>query len=203
MEIAQRSPRRGCWQRIALVPLVAGLAACEAPAASEQSQDLVEHTVDELVPFKTDGCSMFPDGTLSDPTRWQLCCLEHDFAYYIGGTRQQRADADAALGACVEEVASATLGNLMWFGVRIGGTPALPTPWRWGFGWRYDPFDGYRDLPFEQLDAAAAGIDAYLASPVEPATFEERAAELADSVGSVPGLGDAVDAVVQEAAALE
>src|SRR5262249_471355 len=43
----------------------------------------VQHTVAELAPFTTDGCTTFPDGTLTDATLWQHCCIEHDFAYYV------------------------------------------------------------------------------------------------------------------------
>src|SRR5687767_10446939 len=41
--------------------------------------------VREVAAFPTDGCSAFPDGTLSDATLWQHCCVEHDLAYYAGG----------------------------------------------------------------------------------------------------------------------
>jgi hypothetical protein len=32
----------------------------------------------------------------------------------------------------------------MYRGVRAGGTPYLPTPYRWGYGWRY--LRGYKAL---------------------------------------------------------
>ncbi len=31
------------------------------------------------------------------------------------------------------------MGNIMYIGVRIGGSPWLPTPWRWGYGWNVWP----------------------------------------------------------------
>ncbi len=174
----------------------------DGPLCSAFSFLCVEHSVDELAPFTTDGCSMFPDGTVSDATLWQQCCVTHDFAYYRGGTREDRADADDGLAACISEVtASTTFGNLMWAGVRVGGTPALPTPWRWGYGWTYDPTDGYRDLPADQVDAANVEIELYRADPWPPNAFEQRARDYVDAISWVPGLDDAIADV--EAAAGE
>ena len=155
----------------------------------------VHHTADELAPFSTDGCSMFPDGTFSDQTRWQACCIEHDFAYYAGGPASAREAADRNLESCIAGAANQGLAALMYAGVRIGGTPALPTPWRWGYGWTYDPLDGYRDLPDEQASAAAANIAAYRAAPVPPDALEQRLLALAGVIASVPGLQDAIDKV--------
>ncbi len=44
----------------------------------------------DLAPFTTDGCSRFPDGTLSEPDLWLECCTVHDVAYWHGGTDEQR-----------------------------------------------------------------------------------------------------------------
>lgn len=163
----------------------------------------VDHSVEELAPFETDGCSMFPDGTRADRTLWQHCCIEHDFAYYVGGPREARREADRALRACVSTSASETLGELMYWGVRLGGTPALPTPFRWGYGWKYDPTDGYRDLPEEQLAAARAEVMAYRDDPVAPAALEQRLDALWGSIAAVPGLHAAVMEVEAEADGFE
>lgn len=80
-------------------------------------------------PFKSDGCSMWPDGT------WRECCVEHDRAYWMGGTVAERKQADVLLKKCVSAKGSSAMGFLMYAGVRAGGVPWLPTPWRWGFGW--------------------------------------------------------------------
>ena len=52
----------------------------------------------ELRPFTSDGCSVFPDGTISQSRKWLKCCVEHDKAYWLGGTYAERlaADDDAA-----------------------------------------------------------------------------------------------------------
>ena len=34
-----------------------------------------------MQPFTNDGCSAFPDGTLSQRTLWLQCCTAHDRAY--------------------------------------------------------------------------------------------------------------------------
>ncbi len=81
--------------------------------------------------FKSDGCSLFPDGD------WVECCVVHDFAYWIGGTRGERKNADATLRQCVVDKGHPKTAGLMYYGVRLGGVWWLPTPFRWGFGWPY------------------------------------------------------------------
>lgn len=80
-------------------------------------------------PFKTDGCSFWPDSV------WTNCCIEHDIAYWCGGTYNQRSVADKRLQSCVAETGHPKTGLFMRLGVRMTGTWLLPTPWRWGFGW--------------------------------------------------------------------
>lgn len=106
------------------------------------------HSVDELKPFTSDGCSSFPDGTLSQQQLWHSCCLAHDKAYWIGGTYQQRRSADHALKACVEQVGEPQIASLMLAGVRVGGSPYWPTSYRWGYGW--DFLRGYQVLTAEE-----------------------------------------------------
>jgi hypothetical protein len=80
-------------------------------------------------PFTTDGCSLWPDGS------WQGCCVDHDTVYWCGGSARERQEADAALRACVVDRGAPRTGGLMYWGVRAGGHPWLPVPWRWGYGW--------------------------------------------------------------------
>ena len=40
----------------------------------------------DLRDFTSDGCSLFPDGTIGDRIKWCQCCLLHDIAYWRGGT---------------------------------------------------------------------------------------------------------------------
>lgn len=111
-------------------------------------------TADTLRPFTSDGCSLFPDGTFKDKTRWLHCCTAHDKAYWMGGTREERKQADEALRACVENIGEPQLGEIMRQGVRAGGGPYWPTPYRWGYGW--DVPRGYRALSEEEREQAEA-----------------------------------------------
>ncbi|MDA7746201.1 hypothetical protein N8878_02575 [Psychromonas sp.] len=99
-------------------------------------------SADALKPFTSDGCSLFPDGTFKNNDLWWNCCYEHDLKYWQGGTYQQRLDADKELKICVQNVDEAPIALVMLVGVRIGGTPWLPTYFRWGYGWSYPRFYG-------------------------------------------------------------
>lgn len=82
------------------------------------------------LPFRFDGCSLFPDGD------WRDCCQTHDYAYWCGGSAADRSAADERLRACVARARPA-LGRTMWLGVRVGGHPVVPTYFRWGYGHAY------------------------------------------------------------------
>lgn len=88
-----------------------------------------------LQPFTSDGCSLFPDGTFSQPEAWQHCCYQHDQNYWPGGSSKARLLADSELARCVVQAGYPFTAKLMYAGVRAGGTPYLPTPFRWGYGW--------------------------------------------------------------------
>lgn len=90
-----------------------------------------------LKPFTTDGCSLFPDGTPENKQLWLQCCLEHDRSYWLGGTREERRAADKQLKQCVVGLDKKFIAGMMQTGARLGGTPWLPTSFRWGYGWPY------------------------------------------------------------------
>lgn len=93
-----------------------------------------------LRPFTTDGCSLFPDAA-----DWSGCCETHDLAYWRGGSAAERRRADAELRACVlAHTGRPLLAGLMYRGVRIGGMPLVPSPFRWAYGWGYGR--GYASL---------------------------------------------------------
>lgn len=46
------------------------------------------------------------------------------------------------LKECVASVGEEKIALLMLAGVRVGGTPYLPTSFRWGYGWPYPRFYG-------------------------------------------------------------
>jgi len=84
-----------------------------------------------------DGCSLAPDFDFT------LCCDRHDVRYWPGGSKDERRHADLEFRQCVEAADHPLLAGIYYYGVRIGGSPYLPTPWRWGFGWDYPR--GYQD----------------------------------------------------------
>jgi hypothetical protein len=90
-----------------------------------------------LTPFVTDGCSLWIDGTPSQPGLWRHCCVLHDKAYWIGGTAQERRLADQALQTCVSDLGGQLMGNYMYSLVIPGGHPYWLMPYRWGYGWKY------------------------------------------------------------------
>ena len=85
--------------------------------------------------YVSDKCSWFPDGNYGD------CCVEHDKAYFFGGTKKERRAADDKLYECVKGKGRGFTAKMMWVGVRIGGVAFLPTSFRWGFGkdWKAKP----------------------------------------------------------------
>ena len=91
----------------------------------------------EIKPFISDGCSAFPDGTREQNTLWLKCCIEHDRAYWAGGSYDERLQADKALQECMETVGEPEIARIMLAGVRVGGSPYFPTRFRWGYGWPY------------------------------------------------------------------
>ena len=108
----------------------------------------VNGRADDPKPFTSDGCSSFPNGTTKQNDLWLACCIVHDKAYWAGGTYEERLAADRELRTCVEAVGEPEIGKLMMDGVRVGGTPYLPTRFRWGFGWPYPR--GYKKLTEEE-----------------------------------------------------
>jgi len=108
------------------------------------SEIYAKNSVKEATPlhaFKSDGCSGFPNGD------WLECCVRHDLRYWMGGTHEERTNADSALKRCVADKGHPVIAKLMHFGIRIGGAWWLPTSFRWGFGWDY-PQPGPPEKPY-------------------------------------------------------
>lgn len=94
-----------------------------------------------VYPFTTDGCSGGMTAAWravyrKDPP-WNGLCVEHDKAYWVGGTVKARRAADRVLMAGVVMNGHPIWAFLMWASVRIGGHPLLPFSWRWGYGFPY------------------------------------------------------------------
>jgi hypothetical protein len=105
---------------------------------------------ENIKPFTSDGCSVFPDGTFAHKELWLACCTAHDYSYWQGGTYEDRLIADQQLQQCVSEVGEPQIAKLMLAGVRVGGSPYFPTSFRWGYGWSYPRL--YKSLTAEEKE---------------------------------------------------
>lgn len=100
-----------------------------ASAQNESGSNVPGETIPAT--FKSDGCSLFSDG------KYLNCCVEHDRAYYVGGSWKQRWRANKKLFKCVAAKKGfeyKIIAPVMWLGVRVGGVSWLPTSFRWNFG---------------------------------------------------------------------
>lgn len=80
----------------------------------------------------SDGCSAGISKAwrfwLKKPPPFEHCCVEHDKAYWRGGTSSQRAKADRALYSCVKDY-NAAWAAIILIGVKGGGQPFFPFDW--------------------------------------------------------------------------
>jgi tyrosine-protein phosphatase SIW14 len=115
---------------------------------------------EDLRAFTSDGCSLCPNGTMKDLTKWCDCCLTHDIAYWRGGTAEERRKADEALRECVlKRTKDRNLAETMYLGVRAGGHPAFPAWYRWAYGWSYGR--GYKPLSDAEKERVRERLDEY------------------------------------------
>ncbi len=111
-------------------------------------------------PFYSDGCSLFPDGEVGNHRLWCDCCFAHDIAYWRGGTRDDRHEADVALRKCVlAKTGNPKLAAVMYDGVRLGGSPVFPNWYRWAYGWHYGRT--YEPLTAEEALQASQKLEEY------------------------------------------
>lgn len=89
----------------------------------------------------TDWCTGWPDLNYG-----ATCCREHDRAYAIGGTAEDRKRADDALFECVKRKRGAVMAWAMWCGVRVFGSrfwPDAAKPEELQFAFRDDDRSGF------------------------------------------------------------
>lgn len=114
----------------------------------------------QLAPFTSDGCSLFPDSSSITEQDWCSCCFEHDIAYWKGGTAEEREAADVALRDCVaSRTGNQTLANVMYEGVRFGGSPYFYNWYRWGYGWGFER--SYQALTEEEITLADVMLEEF------------------------------------------
>ncbi|HWU42454.1 MAG TPA: hypothetical protein VN132_03415, partial [Bdellovibrio sp.] len=97
------------------------------------TRDISQHL---LKPFVSDGCSMSPDG-LGANHSWVDCCIRHDIAYWLGGTREDKSNADHGLKACIAKKGFPEIAEIYYASVATMGGPSQNTSYRWGYGWNY------------------------------------------------------------------
>ena len=96
---------------------------------------------------------MSPDGTIEKPLAFLSCCIEHDIAYWQGGSSKLRKKADKKFYSCMKEVAAKPIAYSYYKAVRVNGGPYQLAPFRWAYGWPVGM--GYRDLNDEQNQSVA------------------------------------------------
>ena len=125
-------------------------------------------TGEKIRDFKSDGCTLFPDRSFIDRYDWCQCCFEHDIAYWQGGTSEERLQADLALKDCLlAKTESEAFANLVYQGVRFGGSPYFYNWYRWGYGWSYQR--KYTPLTQSELTQVKSKLEQYYRSnPQDP-----------------------------------
>jgi len=114
----------------------------------------------ELAPFNDDGCTLFPESSERTGADWTECCLEHDLAYWRGGTKEEREAADLQFRDCLlERTGNELLAETMYNAVRVGGTPHFPSWYRWGYGWDYGR--GYEPLSEAEREEVRLRLEEY------------------------------------------
>jgi len=121
----------------------------------------------ELRPFKSDGCSLFPDRASLLGGDWCECCFQHDLSYWRGGSTVEREIADRTLKECVvSKTGNISLARLMYQGVRQGGSPYFYTWYRWGYGWDFGRgYDPVTEVEEQQIEMR---LKEYYENPSEP-----------------------------------
>lgn len=92
--------------------------------------------------FATDGCTLFPDRLPLHDLR--AACVTHDIRYWLGGTTEERREADLAFKDAITHTGplGRPLSNLMFMSVRVFGDSALARLHNanWGFGYNKHEF---------------------------------------------------------------
>jgi hypothetical protein len=118
-------------------------------AANRAGPDAHEHEHDAPVPFTANGCSGFREG------KFYSCCFVHDFAFWAGGSRDDRHQADVRFRQCLIDVtqgnlydrAIADIGFLLMILERIPGEVVNDG---WGRGWPKRSRRKYQPLSADQ-----------------------------------------------------
>jgi hypothetical protein len=117
-----------------------------------------------IKPFKTDYCTFFPDGPPQDSDRWADCCLFHDMAYYVAGTKTAMNIADSKLRKCIASKGGWLLGELIYWSVRAGHlSPIKMDDHKWG--WAYDERPPFRPLTIREEGTTITNLQKHPTHP--------------------------------------
>ena len=152
----------------------------------------------------SDGCS-----ALSIPYRWITknvfgkerklsflpYCIEHDEAYWYGGTWQQRREADNRLFwgiiSCAKKAVwwakpvYYTLSCLMWVVPRAIGSPRLPTPFRWMRREAYTKSLKYTVSPIVKNETVATQKDSEIVMNIVESEYIPEVTKIEEAVAIV------------------
>jgi hypothetical protein len=122
-----------------------------ADSTAPQQPVTVEARRPDVVPFASNGCSGFREATFFS------CCFVHDLAYWSGGNRTERAQADRALWRCLYDVSGehivAGIGFIL---VRLGAIPGQFVRDGWGRAWYNTDRGKYTELTTDQRQVVTA-----------------------------------------------
>lgn len=124
-----------------------------------------------LLPFETDFCTGFREGTRENPELWKHCCVEHDLHFWAGGCAQARREADLRLRTCIREAGAPGYARLIYAGVRLGSlSPFKLKRKKWGNAWK-DGRGTYRSLSPEDILTVEQHLRVTPYSELDPQTI--------------------------------
>lgn len=108
---------------------------------------------EDLKIFTTDFCTGYAEGTRNEPKKWAHCCVEHDLNFWVGGTAEEREQADLGLKKCVAATGENEQAQIIYMGVRLGYySPYHIKEMRWGNGWLDESRAHYQKLTKNEVD---------------------------------------------------
>jgi hypothetical protein len=102
----------------------------------------------ELLPFCTDGCSVVGNKTKTS----FLCCVDHDIAYWAGGSKSDKYKADGRFYQCLLKTEGQGVAETYSAAVAVYGDPY------WGLDWVNRP--RFMPLTEEEKQIAAQKLPA-------------------------------------------
>jgi hypothetical protein len=107
--------------------------------------------------FETDFCTMFKEGTNEEPNLWKHCCIKHDLAYWVAGSKNDMKRADSEIKNCVEKSGKPFIAKLMYSGIKLGHFSPIKNKYKWG--WAHDENrKTYQELSVQEIEEISLRI---------------------------------------------